>query len=212
MATSPRGQFITLEGIEGAGKSTQQAFIIEYLQQRLPQAVIKTREPGGTIVAEAIRQTVLQHYDETMCDDSELLLLFAARAQHLQILIKPSLQKGHWVVCDRFTDASYAYQGGGRGISDQRLQLLESWVQQGLQPDLTILLDVPAPIAIARIQSRKHFDRIEIEQQEFFNKVRAAYLKRAQAFPERIKVCDASQDTLAVQDQIVTILKAFLTL
>ena len=161
MATSPRGQFITLEGIEGAGKSTQQAFIIEYLQQRLPQAVIKTREPGGTIVAEAIRQTVLQHYDETMCDDSELLLLFAARAQHLQILRKPSLQKGHWVVCDRFTDASYAYQGGGRGISDQRLQLLESWVQQGLQPDLTILLDVPAPIAIARIQSRKHFDRIE---------------------------------------------------
>lgn len=208
--TIKQGRFITIEGIEGAGKSTLQNFIADYLQQHLGQTVLKTREPGGTVIAESIRQTLLQHHSEKMVEDCELLLLFAARAQHVQTLIQPQLQSGQWIICDRFTDASYAYQGGGRGIDVTRLQTLENWVLKGFQPDLTILLDLPVTVAVVRLQNRQLFDRIEVEKTEFFTRVREAYLHRAKQFPDRIKVCDASGDLDSVQQQIKALLETYL--
>ena len=186
------GYFITVEGIEGAGKSTAIQFVHSLLlQAQIPHEI--TREPGGTEIAEKIREVLLQHYQEFMLADTELLLMFASRAQHLGQLIQPALAQGKWVLCDRFTDASFAYQGGGRGIAWERIEQLESWVQRSLRPDYILLLDVTAEIGLERIQKRSAQDRIEKERVQFFERVRDAYLARAQKDPLRYKIIDAGQ-------------------
>lgn len=202
-----RGKFITFEGIEGAGKSTE----VRFIQRLASQAHIAhcvTREPGGTEIAEAIRQLILRHYDETMSADTEMLLLFASRAQHLARVILPALQAGQWVFCDRFTDASYAYQGGGRGMAIARIEQLEHWVQGDLRPDYVLLLDVPVALGMERIRRRKNNDRIESEQAQFFTRVREQYLARAKLQPERYRIIDASQPLAAVQRQLQTVFTA----
>ncbi len=189
--------FISIEGIEGVGKSTVIDFLRQYLaQQAIPLTL--TREPGGTPIAEAIRQVFLGHYDESMCADTELLLLFAGRMQNIHHIILPALQRGEWVLADRFIDASFAYQGGGRGVATAHLDALASWVPQGLQPDLTLLLDAPVAVGMQRIQSRGTKDRMEMEGVAFFERVRQAYLERAAQYPQRFRVIDATQDLTAV--------------
>lgn len=196
------GCFITLEGGEGVGKTTNMAFITAQLD-KAGISWIKTREPGGTPLAENIRQLLLNTEDEKLCDTTELLLIFAARAQHLQRVILPALQSGVWVVCDRFTDASFAYQGGGRGQSEQTLELLEQLVQNDLQPDLTLLLDMPVELASQRVDQRGAIrDRFEQEHQAFFQRVRDRYLQRALQHPLRFRVVDASLPLLRVQEQL----------
>jgi dTMP kinase len=200
-----KGKFITVEGGEGAGKSTQLA----YVRQRIEAAGIAltvTREPGGTPLAEQIRTLLLDHRNGDMASDTELLLMFAARAQHLAELIRPALAKGEWVLCDRFTDSTYAYQGGGRGIETHRIAQLEDWVQGGFRPHVTLLLDVPVEVGMARAQARGELDRFEREQQAFFHQVREAYLERARQEPERFKVIDASCSIEEVQGQIDAVL------
>lgn len=204
-----KGLFITLEGGEGAGKSTQMA----YVQQRLEAAdkkVCVTREPGGTPLSESIRELLLDKKQTAMVEDTELLLMFAARAQHLAGRIRPALEAGEWVLCDRFTDATYAYQGGGRGISPQRIAQLENWVQGDLRPDLVILLDLPVELGMSRVGKRGKLDRFEREQQDFFERVRADYLQRAAQNPQRYKVVDAAQDIAGVQAQIDRVLTPLL--
>lgn len=204
-----RGLFITLEGGEGAGKSTQLA----YVRQRIEAAGIPlhvTREPGGTPLAEQIRDLLLDHREEQMPPDTELLLMFAARAQHLARLIRPALARGDWVLCDRFTDATYAYQGGGRGIDFARIKTLEDWVQGELRPDLTLLLDLPVEVGMARAGQRGELDRFEREQRDFFERVRAAYLARAGQAPQRFRIIDAAQDIAGVQRQIDAVLTPLL--
>jgi len=200
-----KGLFITLEGGEGAGKSTQMAFVQQRLQDSL-QAVGKnlqvTREPGGTALGEQIRELLLDHRQTVMNSDTELLLMFAARAQHLAELIRPTLAAGDWVLCDRFTDATYAYQGGGRGITLTRIAALEDWVQGELRPDLTLLLDLPVEVGMARAGERGELDRFEREQQAFFERVRQTYRERAVAEPGRYRIIDAAQDIEQVQAQI----------
>jgi dTMP kinase len=193
-----QGKFITFEGIEGAGKSTALNFIQEYLQQHKIDTIV-TREPGGTEIAEKIRQVVLAHYTEEMASDTELLLFFAARAQHIAKVIKPALQAGKIVLCDRFTDASFAYQCGGRGIDAQRVAALEAWVHADLQPDLTILMDVSIEIGIQRATKRGELDRIEIEKQQFFTRVKEHYALRAQKYSQRFRMIDASIPLNAMQ-------------
>lgn len=204
-----RGLFITLEGIEGVGKSTQLTFIQRYLIQA-KQSVVITREPGGTPVAEAVRHLVLKQHDEQIIEEAELLLLFAGRAQHIAHVILPALNAGKWVVCDRFTDATYAYQGGGRQMSLDKITTLEKWVQKDLQPDCTFLLDAPVKTALRRIKRRGKADRIEAEKAEFFERVRAAYLERAKQFPKRYKIIDANAPLLKVQKQIKVVLDEML--
>lgn len=201
--------FITLEGTEGAGKSTA----LKYLHNQLLRAqvpLVVTREPGGTVIGEAIRNVLLAKHTEAMCDETELLLMFASRAQHLSTFIKPALATGKWVLCDRFTDASYAYQGGGRGTTLARITILEEWVQQGLQPDLTILLDLPVELGLQRIAKRGNLDRIEAEQREFFCKVREAYLARAKRFPERFRIINAAQPLAKVKQALQQIIDELL--
>jgi dTMP kinase len=200
-----KGRFITVEGGEGAGKSTQLA----YIQQRIETAGIPltvTREPGGTPLAEQIRALLLDHRNGDMASDTELLLMFAARAQHLAELIRPALAKGEWVLCDRFTDSTYAYQGGGRGIETRRIALLEDWVQGDFRPHVTLLLDVPVEVGMARAQARGELDRFEREQEAFFHQVREAYLDRARQEPGRFKIIDASCSIEEVQGQIDAVL------
>ena len=192
------GLFITLEGPEGAGKSTNREFIAEHLRQSGID-VLLTREPGGTPLAERIRELLLAPSDEPMASDTELLLVFAARAQHLDQVIRPALARGAVVLCDRFTDATYAYQGGGRGIDPQRIAALETWVQGELRPDLVIVFDVPVELGMARARARSELDRFEREQQDFFEAVRASYLQRAAADPQRYRVIDASGDLASVR-------------
>ena len=195
------GLFITLEGPEGAGKSTNR----EYLAERLRAAgidVVLTREPGGTPLAEKIRELLLAPSDETMCADTELLLVFAARAQHLAEVIRPALERGAVVLCDRFTDATYAYQGGGRGLSHARIAVLEQFVQNGLQPDLTLVFDLPVEIGLARASARGRLDRFEQEGRVFFDAVRSTYLKRAAAEPTRYRLVDAAQSLEQVQQAL----------
>ena len=199
------GLFITLEGGEGAGKSTQLSYIAEWLRPRGRDVVI-TREPGGTDVGERIREILLHHRGK-MTADTELLLMFAARAEHLNGVIRPALAEGKIVLCDRFTDATYAYQGGGRGIAPERIAALEQWVQQGLRPDLTILLDLPADVGLGRAGERGGFDRFEREQQDFFERVRASYLAAATREPNRIRVIDASRSQSEVSAAIVAVLR-----
>lgn len=196
------GQFITLEGTEGAGKSTNLAFIEQWLHQQGIDAIV-TREPGGTAIGEAIRQVLLKPEFTQMQADTELLLMFAARAQHLQEKILPALAQGKWVVSDRFTDASYAYQGAARGMPFERIAHIEHWVQQGFMPHATFVFDLPIEIGMARVAARGgQVDRFESEQRAFFERVRGAYLTRAAAHPTRYKVLDASLPLSAVQAEI----------
>lgn len=184
------GKFITFEGLDGAGKSTHIAAAVDLLRAR-GHTVVATREPGGTPIAEKIRALLLA---VPMDLATETLLMFAARQSHLSEVIRPALGQGHWVVCDRFTDATYAYQGGGRGVSAARIEALEAWVQEGLQPDLTILFDLPFEVARQRIGGERQLDRFETEAADFHNRVRAAYQQRAAQSPRRIAVLDATQD------------------
>ena len=200
------GRFITLEGGEGVGKTTNLEFVVDRLKQHGLDVVV-TREPGGTPVAEELRDLLLRVRDDEMVPLEELLLMFAGRAQHVDQLVKPALAKGQWVVCDRFTDATYAYQGGGRGIDDRQIALLEEMVQGPLRPDLTIYLDVPVQIAAERIAGREH-DRIERERVEFFESVRATYIARAREY-SRIQLVDAAADIEQVQADIALILDYF---
>lgn len=195
------GRFITLEGGEGAGKSTNAT----YLATRLEASGISlrlTREPGGTTLGERIRELLLDPSQDCMHSDTELMLMFAARAQHLNEVILPALQAGEWVLCDRFTDATYAYQGGGRGIDMQRIAELETWVQQGFQPDMTILFDLPVETGLARAGKRGALDRFEQEKQTFFSAVRDIYLQRANENLQRFRVVDAGQELSDVQSQL----------
>ncbi len=197
--------FITLEGGEGAGKSTQMAYV-EACLKKAGKSVCVTREPGGTALSESIRELLLDHRQSAMDADTELLLMFAARAQHLAELIRPALDAGQWVLCDRFTDATYAYQGGGRGIDTRRIAALEDWVQGELRPDLTLLLDLPIDVGMSRAGERGELDRFEREQQDFFERVRKTYLEMAEQFPKRYRVIDASQNIEQVQAQIDAVL------
>ncbi|AYF86074.1 dTMP kinase [Pseudomonas sp. DY-1] len=192
------GLFITLEGPEGAGKSTNREYLAERLRSHGVEVVL-TREPGGTPLAERIRELLLTPSEEAMGVDTELLLVFAARAQHLEGVIKPALARGAVVLCDRFTDATYAYQGGGRGLSSERIALLENFVQGDLRPDLTLVFDLPVEIGLSRAAARGRLDRFEQEQRSFFEAVRQTYLQRAQAAAERYKVVDASLSLAEVQ-------------
>ena len=204
-----RGRFITVEGGEGAGKSSN----LDYVQSLLEAAgkpVLFTREPGGTPLGESIRDLLLGHKHTGMADETELLLMFAARAEHLHRKILPALEAGIWVLCDRFTDASYAYQGAGRGISRERIAVLENYVQGDLRPDLTLLLDLPVEIGLERAGKRSAPDRFEKEAVGFFEQVREGYLAIAAGEPERVKVIDASPALDEVQAQIARVLGDFL--
>jgi dTMP kinase len=196
-----QGKFITLEGLDGAGKSTHLIWLENFLEDKGID-VVTTREPGGTLLGEQLR-TLLLDPGQHMHAETEALLMFAARREHLDKVILPSLHRGEWVISDRFTDASFAYQGGGRGVTFDKLQILERWVQGVFQPDLTLYFDVPIEMARERVQSAKITDRFEREQDEFFLQVRETYLQRAQQFPERICLIDASQPlhevTIALQ-------------
>jgi dTMP kinase len=207
-----KGKLITVEGIEGAGKSTAMQLIRTILEESGQQVVV-TREPGGTELAEEIRNVLLHPVSaEKMQLDTELLLMFAARAQHVSMLIRPALEAGSWVVSDRYIDASYAYQGGGRGIPLDRIALLDRWIVDGVYPVLTLLLDVAPDVGILRAERRGfEKDRIEQEKLDFFARVRDVYLDRAKADPERIKVINANEQLFAVESQIRDVLKVFLT-
>lgn len=201
-----RGKFITLEGGEGSGKTTNIPFIKDYLQS-LNIPLVVTREPGGTQLAEKIRGLLLSKSDEVLTETTEILLMFAARAQHLNNVINPALAQGQWVLCDRFTDATYAYQGGGRGLPLNVIQWLENFVQGDLRPDLTVLLDIPVEISMARAKNRGvELDRFESEHSPFFSRIRQMYLQQAQQYPNRIKVIKADQSLPDVQQAIVVAL------
>ncbi|AAY91090.1 thymidylate kinase [Pseudomonas protegens] len=203
------GLFITLEGPEGAGKSTNR----EYLAERLRAAgieVLLTREPGGTPLAERIRDVLLTPVEEVMNADTELLLVFAARAQHLATVIRPALERGAVVLCDRFTDSTYAYQGAGRGLSLARIAALEDFVQGELRPDLTLVFDLPVDVGLARASARGRLDRFEQEGQAFFQKVREAFLARAAAAPQRYVLVDAAQPLAQVQQSLDSLLPQLL--
>jgi dTMP kinase len=204
--SNTKGKFITVEGIEGAGKSSNLSFIQHYLEAA-GHSVLFTREPGGTALGEDIRDLLLGHKHTGMTDDAELLLMFGARAEHLGQKILPALNRGTWVLCDRFTDASYAYQGGGRGIPRQRIAVLEQWVQGDLRPDLTLLLDLPVETGLGRAGKRSAPDRFERETHLFFDRVRSAYLEIAREQAQRVKVVDASRPLNEVQMQIERILQ-----
>lgn len=196
------GQFITLEGTEGAGKSTNLLFMQEWLAKKGVDVLV-TREPGGTEIGEAVREVLLNKDFTAMHEQTELLLMFAARAQHLQEKILPALAEGKWVISDRFTDATYAYQGGARGMDFSEIATIETWVQRGFQPDTTFIFDLPIEIGMARVAARGgQTDRFEQEKQTFFEKVRQSYLQRAAAAPERYKILDASQNLQQVQADI----------
>jgi dTMP kinase len=206
---SASGRFITLEGIEGVGKSTQVARLSAALKERGIEHVV-TREPGGTPLAEKIRQLVLQSDGEAVPPSAELLLMFAARAVHLNNLIQPSLKAGRWVICDRFTDATYAYQGGGRGMDTADIVRLEAMVQGTLRPDLTLLLEAPVDQSLQRARKRNAdtpTDRFEAERAEFFERVAAAYRARAESQPQRVVRIDAAQSADAVTSSILDVLK-----
>lgn len=209
MGAEKRGVFITLEGTEGAGKSSNLSFINDFLRSRNIDLIV-TREPGGTPIAEEIRSLLLTPRSEKICENTELLLIFAARAQHLQYLIEPRLRSGQWVLSDRFTDASFAYQGGGRQMNMDTISQLERMVQGDLRPDLVILLDVPVEIGMRRVLKRGALDRFEQENIAFFERVRESYLQRAKAMPDSYAVIDAKQSLAKVQQDIVSILEPYL--
>lgn len=194
-----RGKFITLEGVDGAGKSTHLGWLVDTLRAR-GRNVVQTREPGGTALGEKLRELLLS---EPMHLETEALLMFAARREHIAQVIEPALARGDWVVCDRFTDASFAYQGGGRGLDRAKLESLESWVQGGLTPDLTLLFDVPIDVALGRIGGMgRELDRFEQEKADFFERVRAAYLARAERDTHRIRVIEADRPIDAIKNEL----------
>ena len=202
-------RFITVEGIEGAGKTS----CLDLLEQRIRQRgheVLVTREPGGTPLGEDLRQLLLGHRHDGMADDTELLLMFAARAEHLHAKIEPALAAGSWVLCDRFTDATYAYQGYGRGIDLQRIAALETWVLGERRPDLTLLLDLPVEVGLERAGRRSTPDRFERQALTFFDRVRQGYLSLAAAAPGRFRVVDAAQSLDQVSRQVTATINAFL--
>lgn len=195
-------KFITFEGIDGAGKSTHLSFVADLLRQR-KKTVVVTREPGGTSLGEALR-TILLH--EKMHLETEALLMFAARREHIVQVIAPALERGDWVISDRFTDATFAYQGGGRKLDLKKLEILEQWVHPLLQPDLTLLFDVPLDVARARLDATRTLDKFEQEKTDFFAATRAEYLRRAAEFPERFRIIDSTQTIAAIQEQLCDIL------
>lgn len=196
-----RGRFITVEGVEGVGKSTQLGFLREHLQAA-GHDVLMTREPGGSDLAEDVRALLLDPRHAGMTPDAELLLVFAARADHLARRVLPALETGRWVVSDRFTDATFAYQGGGRGIPAQRIEIIEQWVQGGLRPDRVLVLDLPPALGADRVASRGTRDRFEREPPDFFHRVRDAYLARAGAAPQRYRIIDASGSVEQVRARV----------
>ncbi|MAB26217.1 MAG: dTMP kinase [Alteromonadaceae bacterium] len=199
------GRFITIEGGEGAGKSTAQTYLAEKLTAQ-GISVLQTREPGGTPLAEAIRRNLLSLDEEAPVEMAELLLVFAARAQHLSKVIEPALNQGRWVLCDRFTDATYAYQGAGRGLSAKHIGTLEALVQGDRRPDTVILLDMPPEIGLARARARGALDRFEQEKHAFFERVRQGYLGRAAEFPDRYVIVDAAQELSRVQKSLEAVM------
>lgn len=199
MNASPRGRFITFEGIDGAGKSSQIEYVVGLLRAR-GLSVVATREPGGTPLGEKLRELLLH---EPMHLETEALLMFAARCEHLAQLIEPALARGDWVVCDRFSDATWAYQGGGRGLDRDKFAQLEQWVHGHLQPDLTLLFDLPHSVAQGRIAAQaRGLDRFEQERADFHERVRDAYLERAAAAPQRIHVVDANQTPADIRKEL----------
>lgn len=201
-----QGRFITVEGTEGVGKSTNLAFIQQWLEQQ-GHKVLVTREPGGTPMAEEVRSLLLAPREEPVAPTAELLLIFAARAQHLEQVVKPALAQGTWVLCDRFTDSTYAYQGGGRGFDQTAIAALESLVQGALRPDLTLILDIDVQTGLARAGARSEPDRFEGEAVAFFERVRAVYRDLASRAPERYRIVDAAQSLEQVQRDIKAVLE-----
>lgn len=198
-----RGRFISFEGIDGAGKSTQHAWLAQYLGDR-GHAVVATREPGGTPLGEKLRALLLA---EPMHLETEALLMFAARREHIAQVIEPALKRGEWVICDRFVDASFAYQGGGRGLDWKKLEQLADWTLGTLQPDLTLVFDAPVPIAQQRLHAATtHPDRFELEKAEFFERVRAAYLRIARENPHRVRLIDATQKPSDINKELEKII------
>lgn len=200
-----RGTFITFEGIDGAGKSTHIDWVASRLRDRLGGSaqVVTTREPGGTALGEDLRQMLLHR---AMHLETEALLMFAARREHIAQVIEPALSRGDWVISDRFTDATFAYQGGGRGLSRERLEVLEKWVQDGLQPDLTLLFDVPLEVASGRLADARQPDKFEAESAAFFTRTRAEYLRRAAEAPQRFRVIDATRSIDDIRAELEKIL------
>jgi dTMP kinase len=202
------GRFITLEGIDGAGKSTHIPWLAEQIAAR-GHAVVATREPGGTPLGEALRELVLR---QPMAHESETLLMFAARREHLERVIRPALARGHWVLCDRFTDATHAYQGGGHGVPGERIRELEQWIHGDCQPELTFLFDVPTEVSRARLQdaqaSGRELDKFEREAGTFFERVRSAYLERVASDPRRFRVIDSTRPLAVVRDELAAHLAA----
>ena len=205
--TSRSGRFITLEGIDGAGKSTHAAWVTEHIRAQ-GHSVVATREPGGTPLGEELRRLLLS---EAMTRDTEALLMFAARREHLDLVIRPALERGDWVVCDRFTDATYAYQGGGHGMPKERIRALEEWTHADCQPDLTLLFDVPAAVSRSRLdsaeQAGRELDKFEREATPFFSRVRNAYLERASELPQRIRVIDSTRPIEVVRAEVIVYLQ-----
>lgn len=201
-----RGRLITLEGIDGAGKSTQIDVIADRLRAHGADLIV-TREPGGTALGEALRDLVLHR---PMTPHAETLLVFAARAEHVATVVEPALAAGRWVLCDRFTDATFAYQGGGRGVAEDDIAVLERWVHPRVQPDLTLLFDVPPGVAAQRLASARTADRFEREQTEFFTRVRGVYAARARRYPDRFAVIDGTLDATAVRRQVLDTLEQWL--
>lgn len=196
------GKFITFEGIDGAGKSTHLAFVAELLKAG-GKTVVVTREPGGTPLGEKLRELLLH---EKMHLETEALLMFAARREHLAEVIEPALARGDWVISDRFTDATFAYQGGGRKLALSKLDVLEQWVHPHLQPNLTLLFDVPLEVARTRLESTRELDKFEQEKAEFFDATRQGYLRRAAQFPSRFRLIDSTQAISDIQKELVTII------
>jgi len=206
MTIHPDSKFITFEGIDGAGKSTHIAFVSQYLQQRGID-LVSSREPGGTQLGEKLRELVLH---ETMHLETEALLMFASRREHIAQVIAPALARGAWVISDRFTDASFAYQGGGRGMDLAKLEALEQWVHPHLQPDLTLLFDVPLDVARARLNATRTLDKFEQEQTDFFAATRNEYLRRATQFPQRFRLIDSTQTIAEIEVELAAILDSLL--
>ena len=201
-----RGRFITLEGIDGAGKSTHLQWLARTLEER-GIGVRATREPGGTVFGERLRELLLDR-DQRLAPETETLLMFAARREHLETVILPALTAGTWVLCDRFTDASYAYQSGGSGVAWEKIAALEEWVHPGLQPDVTLLFDVSPEIGRQRAQQGRTADRFEREAEAYFQRVREAYLRRARSCPERMRIIDANGSVDAVRKALEDVVSA----
>lgn len=201
---SPRGKFLTFEGIDGAGKSTHVSYITEWLTKQ-GHRVVATREPGGTPIGEQLRELVLH---TPMHLETEALIMFASRREHIAQVIEPALASGAWVVCDRFTDASFAYQGGGRGLAKEKLEALEQWVHPALQPDLTLLFDVPIEVARERLENSRAPDKFESERSEFFTRTRDAYLARAKQDAARVRIVDSTQSIDTIRAQLRDLIAA----